>query len=359
MAIDESEREELLRRRLVETVANEIRPRLFGTYVVIGTVVASLLGYVGYNIISGLEGTAKQYVERAIEDEIDPKIAEADLQFKEVDATQRQVQRLLDKSQSQIEASDQLIEDLRRRLAGMVEERDKAARELEAAKALRAETHADLAASREQLARLNDDVTSSLEQLNTLKDELQNLRAGSQEYDSLTNAFTAISDVQKSVGLIDGRLRAIEAGAAQGETHTVAATPQFTEAEKQEIEAAIHVHQAALAVSPASPAAADAIKGGMAVPGRTIVEIEYTVTVDDTETTRRHGGNQLIERVIYTLDKNWFSNPEIISINRVDNFKMSVRVWGRTKVGVTIVVNGLKDPIERARSMSLSDPVVF
>ncbi|MGH6928155.1 MAG: hypothetical protein ACREEV_07550, partial [Dongiaceae bacterium] len=142
MAIDESEREELLRRRLVETVANEIRPRLFGTYVVIGTVVASLLGYVGYNIISGLEGTAKQYVERAIEDEIDPKIAEADLQFKEVDATQRQVQRLLDKSQSQIEASDHLIEDMRRRLAGMIEERDKAARELEAAKALRAETHA-------------------------------------------------------------------------------------------------------------------------------------------------------------------------------------------------------------------------
>jgi hypothetical protein len=359
MAIDESEREELLRRRLVETVANEVRPRLFGAYLVIGTVVASLLGYVGYNIISGLEATAtrtaEQYVGIAIKDKIDPRIAKADDRFDDIDAKQREIERLLDKGQTQIEATDKLIDDLHLRLAAMSEQREKAARELDEAKKLRDETQAGVAASREQLNQLNEDVASFLVQLTGLKSDLQNLRGGSQEYDSLTNALTAISDIQRSIGLLDSRLRIVEAGTTKGEAHSVAVPLSFTEAEKREIEAAMHIHQTALPASQSLPLAA-VIKEA---PSRNVVEIEYTVTVDDTDTTRRYGGNELIEKVTYKLDKRWFSNPEVISINRADNFRMSLRVWGITSVAITIAVKGLTDSIERTRPMSLSDPVVF
>jgi len=209
-------------------------------------------------------------------------------------------------------------------------------------------------------------VEETQKNVNLLSQDLQSLRGGGAQYDSLANALTTISNTQKSIDLLDRRVSALEDILKNRTIESLPhlpgpppgpVPPQLTEAERPEIEAASHVHQRALPASAVSPV--DITKEGPTSPGRSLFQVEYTVLVDDTDLTRLHGRNDLIERVVYTLDKRWFSNPEIVSINRADNFKMSVRVWGATNVEVAIFVRGLDKPIVRKNTMSLSNDITF
>ncbi len=230
----------------------------------------------------------------------------------------------------------------------------KAGAELSAQRELNVELKQAREAARLLLDETRSDLVASKEQVKQVRDDLQDLRGGTLRDDSLQNALTAIESLQKSIGLLDERLRRLEVAAVVGDRGTPEAQvspSELTDAEQQEIAAAIQVHQRALPVAQAADAAA--------TPGRRVYEVEYSVSIDDTAATRRHGGSALIEKVTYRLDDRWFSNPEHVSIDPANNFRLSVRVWGSTKVEVAIVVKGLDAPIERSRLMSLSEPVSF
>ena len=194
------------------------------------------------------------------------------------------------------------------------------------------------------------ELANSREELKQLHESLEKIRGGSTEYDSLKNALTSVSEIQKSVGLLDSRFRALEnqkIREPEGDPRPHKAN-LFSETDRKEIEAAIHVNQRA---TPAIPA--------LEQSGRKIVELEYTVTMDSTPVTQKYEGNKLIEKVVYRLDEKWFSNPESVNINREDNFKMSMQVWGITSVQVDIFLRGSDKAIERKHLMSLTDAVVF
>lgn len=53
-----------------------------------------------------------------------------------------------------------------------------------------------------------------------------------------------------------------------------------------------------------------------------------------------------IDRVVYNLNKRWFSPSEIVKINKADRFRVSLRVWGTTEIDAAVYLRGERDSIQ-------------
>ena len=60
-----------------------------------------------------------------------------------------------------------------------------------------------------------------------------------------------------------------------------------------------------------------------------------------------------IEKVVYVFDPKWWSDPRKVVVDAGNNFAYSVRVWGSTRVGVEVYVDGFRMPLRtEVRMMS-------
>jgi hypothetical protein len=128
--MDDKEQEELRERRLVDRVASEARSRLFGSYIAIGAVVMSLLGYIGYNILGNMEAaavsTASQRVDQIAKERIDPLVTHIEERLAHADESLRHTERLLDQSQNRMQLSDDLTAEMRSKTQRLVENSEEA-----------------------------------------------------------------------------------------------------------------------------------------------------------------------------------------------------------------------------------------
>ncbi len=69
---------ELFERRLAERVEARVRGRLFAYYTAVGTVILAVIGFFGYNIVTGLESRAQGYAESAVAPSVEAANAAAD-----------------------------------------------------------------------------------------------------------------------------------------------------------------------------------------------------------------------------------------------------------------------------------------
>lgn len=53
-----------------------------------------------------------------------------------------------------------------------------------------------------------------------------------------------------------------------------------------------------------------------------------------------------IDRVVYNLNKRWFSPSEIVKLNKADRFSVSLRVWGTTEIDAAVYLRGERDSIQ-------------
>lgn len=78
--MDEDGRE-LLERRLADRVETRVRPRIFGFYAALGSLVLGVLGFFGYNVVAGLEGAARDsargYAEQYAREVVAPIVEQA------------------------------------------------------------------------------------------------------------------------------------------------------------------------------------------------------------------------------------------------------------------------------------------
>lgn len=88
------------------------------------------------------------------------------------------------------------------------------------------------------------------------------------------------------------------------------------------------------------------------VPGRTFVQLTYSVVIDDPPAeTSSDEILKKIDKVVYKLSKSWFDPNEIATSDRENNFSYSVRVWGPTNVEVDIYSVGKKEPVATRRGL--------
>lgn len=120
--------------------------------------------------------------------------------------------------------------------------------------------------------------------------------------------------------------------------------------EKEIIKESIHVKQ---------DANKDSAPKGREREERQWYEILYSVQIDRNDVTDKYGGLDLIGKVVYHFDNRWYTNPDRVRLNRSENFRLSVRVWGSTSVEVEIFLKGFDEPISRKRQMNLKETVVF
>ena len=93
---------------------------------------------------------------------------------------------------------------------------------------------------------------------------------------------------------------------------------------------------------------------------RPIYLLNYSITVDRRATARNPDDLlDAIEKVTYQFDKRWFKRSEIERTNRADNFRLGMRVWGITEVGVRAKLTGRARPVCWSGLMSLDRPVML
>jgi pYEATS domain-containing protein involved in immunity len=96
--------------------------------------------------------------------------------------------------------------------------------------------------------------------------------------------------------------------------------------------------------------------------GEELVELTFSIDVEVNGRFNRDSAMNImnkIDKVVYHLDERWFKAPSVVQVNKLENFKMGIRVWGRTKVKVEIYVNGEESPIIREGFMNLNDTTFF
>jgi hypothetical protein len=52
-----------------------------------------------------------------------------------------------------------------------------------------------------------------------------------------------------------------------------------------------------------------------------------------------------VDRVVYKLSAKWFNPSEVVRIDRRDNFRFEIGVWGTTTIETTIHLKGKQAPI--------------
>jgi len=55
---------------------------------------------------------------------------------------------------------------------------------------------------------------------------------------------------------------------------------------------------------------------------------------------------EAVDRVVYNLNKRWFSPSEIVKVNRSDRFSVSLQAWGPTEINASIYLRGERDAIK-------------
>ncbi len=223
---------------------------------------------------------------------------------------------------------------------------------------------------------LSQTIKSSLADART---DLETLRGNVSEQESLETAFHQIAANQQNIAVLDKKIDSLrktlvenreefiekltELGEntseeARGEIYSKAIAQlrsdlgvvSFTSAEKEEIKRSIKIRQSTRPV--------DAPKGREA-EGRSWYDLTYLVDIDNTDVTKKYGGINLIEKVVYHFNPKWYSNADRVRLDPETNFGLSVRVWGVTNVRAEIFVRGFKQSIERERAMSLTEDVEF
>lgn len=236
----------------------------------------------------------------------------------------------------------------------------KASDELQIARDMNRELKDTHKSATELLAQTRSYVSSVRQDMDDLKEdfrsELEQIRGGSAGQDSLKNALTAVSENQESIRVLYDQLTGLEEVVARGplpipEKRVVPLV--LAPDEKEVIAKSIHVQQ------DAKPTVSAEKRPASGSTARTWVKLIYTVRVDDNDVTRKYGGLALIEKVVYKFDERWFSNLANIRLNRSDNFRMTMRVWGRTYVDVEIFVKRFAEAIKRRNLMSLEGTVTF
>lgn len=236
----------------------------------------------------------------------------------------------------------------------------KASDELQVARDMNRELRDTHESATDLLEQTQSYVWSVNQEMDDLKEEfrseLEQIRGGSAEQDSLKNALTAVFENQKQIRVLFDQLTGLEEAVAREPL----ATPEkrvvpldLAPDEKEVIAKSIHVQQDAKPVVSAKKGPANGSTE------RNWVKLIYTVRVDDNEVTRKYGGLALIKKVVYKFDKRWFSNRANIRLSRSDNFRMTMRVWGQTYVDVEIFVDRFADAIKRRKLMSLEGTVTF
>jgi DNA repair exonuclease SbcCD ATPase subunit len=207
MSLGDDEKRELIERRLIERVATEARSRLFGSYVIVGTVVISLLGYVGYNIIKSMEqaaiAAATARVDEVVRQRVEPLITDIDAKLDQASEGLRGTERLLDQSRTRLELSDELGAEMRRKLERA------------------AETAAE---ARDQATRLLDSVNQDID---TAKERIEELaRRLDLDRARFETFFADASSVQQAFDTLDGVIEQVKALGSQVEALAMqAATP--------------------------------------------------------------------------------------------------------------------------------------
>ena len=103
------------------------------------------------------------------------------------------------------------------------------------------------------------------------------------------------------------------------------------------------------------------VEGETAGPGRKWYNLHFTV---DVETSKKAPDREkvfgAIDRVVYKLSEKWFSTSSSRTrINKDEDFRMTVRVWGRTWVKAEVYVRGREKPIIREGLMVLDGTTYF
>ena len=103
------------------------------------------------------------------------------------------------------------------------------------------------------------------------------------------------------------------------------------------------------------------VEGETAGPGRKWYDLHFTV---DVETGKKAPDQEkvigAIDRVVYKLSEKWLSTSSSRTrINKDEDFRMTVRVWGRTWVKAEIYVRGREKPIIREGLMVLNGTTYF
>ena len=193
----------------------------------------------------------------------------------------------------------------------------------------RAQLEDEISKAESLRSKLQNELTSKRKELSAI---MGKLKTATNELEGLT-AQISDAEIVKSSAEIPAKLRGI------------------LPAEIQRIKESVHIVQ--------ESEKADAPKGREA-ENRNWYNVSYSVRMDRNEVTDKYGGLDMIGKVIYHFNKRWYTNPDRTRINRMDNFRLSVRVWGSTEVEVEIFLEGSEKSLsKRRRGMSLGATVEF
>ena len=74
-------------------------------------------------------------------------------------------------------------------------------------------------------------------------------------------------------------------------------------------------------------------------------EIIYEVLVENNDVTHGDPVGDVVRKVVYLFDERWYPNPRRERVNAKQNFRLSVRVWGSTRVNVEVELVGFAKPV--------------
>lgn len=337
---------ELQKRELWEHIEERLDRRAARTRATIILVVA-LVSAVGISsLFFGLKGSIVSKVEGDIQeqtkfmrDRLTKDLGELSIRSEsltgKLERTDAKAKVLMKKSEETNKRADQLLKDLNKRLdlsAQILGKLETTATRLEStekellSRLETAQTDIQVITNLQKSVRVT--VDQHAKEIKTINDEsMKSLKEIIELVDNFRGVNEQFEALSKSLGSMEQKLAKL--------AETTLAT--LTDAEKY----AIQVKQ---------------------VPRRLdekLVELTFSIHVETDDQQQRSKVINMIERVIYHFDEEWFSNPSIVRLNRFNNFKTSMRVWGSTQVKVDIYVRGMNTPITRGGSMNLYGETFF
>lgn len=189
---------ELLERRLAERVEGRVRKRLFAYYAAVGTVAIAVIGFFGYNVVSGLEGQAQEYAESAVA----PSVAAATDAADEARARAAEIAARLD-----------ALEDFQgRREEALLEGERQVQRNQSRVNHLADEIEQRLAEILARLQETQEQVQATRDQLKDAESELSAQQARVREAAGIGNfaeLAANLAELSEQVALLDEQLREI------------------------------------------------------------------------------------------------------------------------------------------------------
>jgi hypothetical protein len=200
--MDEDTRE-LLERRLAERVESRVRGRLFAFYAAVGSIVLGVIGFFGYNLVTGLESRAEGYAQSAVAPAVEAANAAAD----EARARAAEIAARLD-----------ALEDFQgRREEALLEGERQVQRNQGRVKELADEIEDRLKDIVTQLQETQAEVQATRDQLRAAQSELSVQQARVRETAGIGNfaeLAANLAELSEQVALLDEQLREIRARTA-------------------------------------------------------------------------------------------------------------------------------------------------